>query len=283
MSVTAEVAEVGVVTTPEPGQRAGRRTRAPRSTWPRWAIVGARIGLLAAFLILWEVASNNEWIDPRLFGTPSGIWDAFLEYVPSDQGKTSMWSTFTAVIIAFVIGSIVGTLAGLILGVNPTLDAIVGPFLLPLNSVPRIALAPLFITWFGLTRSAKVFLAVTIVFFILAENARSAVKSVDSDLMTMARVTGLGRTGILAKVVLPSAVPSLFAGLRLTWTYSLLGVIASEMIAAPNGIGQDLVFFSNTYEVNTVFAILFGLMFVALLVNVVFGFTERWLLRWQRT
>lgn len=282
MSAPAETAD-GVVTTAAPQQPSLPKVRARRSTWPRWAIIACRVGLLVAFLVLWEVASNREWIDPRLFGKPSGIWDSFRDYVPSDQGKTSMWSTFTAVVMAFVIGSTVGTLAGLILGVNPTLDAIIGPFLLPINSVPRIALAPLFITWFGLTRSAKVFLAITIVFFILAENARSAVKSVDSDLMTMARVTGLGRVALLAKVVLPSAVPSLFAGLRLTWTYSLLGVIASEMIAAPNGIGQDLVFYSNTYSVNTVFAILFGLMFIAMVVNILFGFTERWLLRWQRT
>lgn len=265
-----------------PQERPARKVRTPRTMWPRWAIVSARVGLLVGFLVLWEIASNNEWIDPRLFGKPSGIWDGLIDYVTSDKGQTSMWSTFTAVVMAFVIGSAVGTVFGLILGVNPTLDAIIGPFLTPINSVPRIALAPLFITWFGLTRSAKVFLAVTIVFFILAENARSAVKSVDSDLMTMARTTGLGRVALLAKVVLPSAVPSLFAGLRLTWTYSLLGVIASEMIAAPNGIGQDLVFYSNTYAVNTVFAILFGLMFVAMLVTMLFGVTERWLLRWQR-
>lgn len=265
-----------------PQERPARKVRTQRTMWPRWAIVSARVGLLVGFLVLWEIASNNEWIDPRLFGKPSGIWDGLIDYVTSDKGQTSMWSTFTAVVMAFVIGSAVGTVFGLILGVNPTLDAIIGPFLTPINSVPRIALAPLFITWFGLTRSAKVFLAVTIVFFILAENARSAVKSVDSDLMTMARTTGLGRVALLAKVVLPSAVPSLFAGLRLTWTYSLLGVIASEMIAAPNGIGQDLVFYSNTYAVNTVFAILFGLMFVAMLVTMLFGVTERWLLRWQR-
>jgi NitT/TauT family transport system permease protein len=265
-------------------ESAERSRRRPRSgAWPAWAIHSAQVGLLVGVLLLWEVASRNEWIDPRLFGRPSGIWSALVDYVSSDRGITSMKETGKAVILAFVIGSIAGTFVGLVLGINPTLDAIIGPFLTPLNSVPRIALAPLFITWFGLTMWAKVFLAVTIVFFILAENARSAVKSVDTDLMTMARVTGLGRAALLTKVVLPSAVPSLFAGLRLTWTYSLLGVIASEMIAAPSGIGQDLVFFSNSYEINTVFGILIGLMFIAMIVNFLFGFTEKRLLRWQRS
>jgi len=177
---------------------------------------------------------------------------------------------------------VLGTLAGLILGLSRTLDDIVGPFMAPINSVPRIALAPLFIAWFGLTTQAKVVLGVSIVFFILAENGRSAVRSVDSDLMTMARVVGLRRASLLWKVVLPSAVPTMFASLRLTFTYSLLGVIASEMIAATEGLGQDIVLFSSSYQINTVFAILVELMVIAVVVNWVFAVVERRLLVWQQ-
>lgn len=242
-----------------------------------------RVVALVAALGLWELASAQAWIDPRLFGRPSGVWTALLEYAPSERAAESLQSTFGAVAAAFVIGSVSGTLAGLVLGIAPKLDAILGVFLTPLNSVPRIALAPLFIAWFGLSASAKVALAVSIVFFILAENARSAVRSVDHDLMTMARVTGLRRAGLLWKVVLPSAVPSLFAGLRLTFTYSLLGVIASEMIAARSGLGQDMVFFSSSYQMNTLFAILVMLIIIATFINFAFNAVERHLLRWQQT
>jgi NitT/TauT family transport system permease protein len=131
--------------------------------------------------------------------------------------------------------------------------------------------------------TAKVVLAITIVFFILAENARGAVRSVDPDLMVMGRIVGLRSLGTLWKVVLPSAVPALFAGLRLTFTYSLLGVVASEMIAATNGVGQDIVLFSSSYQVNTVFAILIALVIFAVIVNTIFTVVERWLLRWQET
>ena len=241
-----------------------------------------RVFALVVALGLWELASVQEWIDPRLFGRPSGVWTSLLEYLPSDRAAESLQSTFGAVAVAFVIGSVSGTLVGLVLGIAPKLDAVLGVFLTPLNSVPRIALAPLFIAWFGLTASAKVALAVSIVFFILAENARSAVRSVDHDLMTMARVTGLSKVALLWKVVLPSAVPSLFVGLRLTFTYSLLGVIASEMIAARQGLGQDMVFFSSSYQMNTLFAILILLIIIAIFVNFAFSAAERYLLRWQR-
>lgn len=92
--------------------------------------------------------------------------------------------------------------------------------------------------------------------------------------MTMARVTGTSRTGLLVKVVLPSAVPTMFAGLRLTFTYSLLGVIASEMIAATSGIGQDIVLFSPGYLINTVFAIIIELVMAAVPLNACFAWSK---------
>ncbi|WP_235736660.1 ABC transporter permease [Nocardioides alcanivorans] len=255
--------------------------RPPSTAVRRLVVTAIQVALVAGFLGLWELASRREWIDPLLFGRPSEVWTAFFEYVPSEAGIESMKATMTAVALAFVIGSVVGTVAGLVLGLSKWCDDIFGPFLVPLNSIPRIALAPMFIAWFGLTTDAKVFLAVTIVFFILAENARSAVKSVDPDLMTMAKVVGLKRASLLWKVVLPSAVPTLFAGLRLTFTYSLLGVIASEMIAATAGIGQDIVLYSSGYQINTVFAIIIELVILAVVLNAIFQAVERRLLRWQ--
>jgi len=279
MTLTVEADNAAV---PQVGRRERRATAARRPGAPRWVIHVGRVVLLVGFLALWETAAREGWVNPVLFGQPSGIWTSLWEYLPSERHFTSLTSTGSAIAVAFVIGSITGTVAGLILGLSPTVDAIVGPFMTPINSVPRIALAPVFIAWFGLTMTAKVVLAVSIVFFILAENARSAVRSVDPDLMTMARVVGLRRANLLLKVVLPSAVPTMFAGLRLTFTYSLLGVIASEMIAATAGLGQDIVLFSSMFQINTTFAILVELMFIAVVITWLFGMLERWLLRWQR-
>lgn len=255
--------------------RASRARRFAAFVW------SARVLLLLAFFALWQWGTSAGLLDPTLVGQPSGIIESMGEYVTSDKAAESVPATAIAVALSFVIGAASGTLVGLVLGLNPTLDAVVGFFLTPLNSVPRIALAPLFIAWFGLTTTAKVALAVTIVFFILAENSRGAVRSVDSDLMVMARVVGLRRAALLWKVVLPSAVPALFAGLRLTFTYSLLGVIASEMIAATSGIGQDLVFFGSSYQINAVFAILILLLGAGMVASWIFAAVEKRLLRWQ--
>jgi NitT/TauT family transport system permease protein len=284
MAMTLQESSTSTVEAARP--RSARKKAAPAgamSSARRTFIWGARIFLVVGFVALWEAAGRNGWVDKTLYGQPSGIWDAMKDYYPSDRARESLKATGEAIALAFVIGSVTGTLAGLALGLSRTLNAIFGPFMVPINSIPRIALAPLFITWFGLTMTSKVVLAITIVFFILAENARGAVRSVDPDLMVMARVTGLRSVGLLWKVVLPSAVPTLFAGLRLTFTYSLLGVVASEMIAATNGVGQDIVLFSSSYQVDTVFAILIELVVFAVLINTIFSALERWLLRWQET
>lgn len=266
---------------PQPGRASRKAARVGRSPGRRAFIYAARVILLVGFLALWELAARKAWVSPQLFGQPTGIWKALKEYLPSARHLASLQSTFSAIGISFVVGSVLGTIAGLVLGLSPTTDAIIGPFMTPINSVPRIALAPLFIAWFGLTMTAKVVLAVSIVFFILAENARSSVRSVDPDLMTMARVSGLRNVGLLVKVVLPSAVPTMFAGLRLTFTYALLGVIASEMIAATAGLGQDIVFFTSSYQINTTYAILVELMVIAVVITWLFALLERRLLRWQ--
>jgi sulfonate transport system permease protein len=276
MAVTAVRAETTAL-----GATKARRTR--REGLPRWAVYALRLAVVVVLVGLWQIAASRHWFDPTTFGKPSGIWSAIVHYLPSSHARSSLKATAEAVFWTFVIGSVAGTLFGLILGLTKSLDDVLGPFLAPINSIPRIALAPLFIAWFGLTISAKIVLGVSIVFFILAENARSSVRSVDPDLMTMARVVGLKKAALLWKVVLPSAVPTIFAGLRLTFTYSLLGVIASEMIAAASGIGQDIVLYSSSYQIDTVFAILFELMVIAVVVNWLFAIAERRLLVWQRT
>jgi NitT/TauT family transport system permease protein len=246
-----------------------------------WLALLIQLVIIGGFLAIWQWAADQGKVDTLTFGSPKGVWEGLRSYVPSDQAHESFKQTGLAVFLAFTIGSTLGTIAGLVLGISRNADAVFGPFMGPLNSIPRIALAPVFIAWFGLTTQAKVVLAVTVVFFILAENARSAVRSVDPDITTMARVVGLKGPAMLWKVVLPSAVPTMFAGLRLAFTFSLLGVVASEMIAASSGIGTDIVQFSTSYQINTVYAILVLIALFSVVVNALLLRLERRLLRWQ--
>jgi NitT/TauT family transport system permease protein len=284
------MAEPTLTPAPETTERAGVRARgagrakpasAPRSRRAPTFLI--QTAIVALFLALWEIGSRSGVLDPLLFGSPSGVWTALGEYLTNERAWQSLAATAQAVIITFVLGSILGTVVGLLMGLFRPLDTVLGPFLVPLNSIPRIALAPVFIAWFGLTGTAKIVLGISIVFFVLAENSRGAVRSVDRDVLVMARVVGLRGPSLLGKVVLPAVVPTMFAGLRLAYTYSVLGVVASEMIAAVRGIGQDIVLYSTSYQINTVFAILFIIMVIAVVISAGFAVTEKRLLRWQNS
>lgn len=229
----------------------------------------------------WQLFADLGLVDKAFSSSPSQVWEALQSYFNSGQMATATASTLSATAIAFLVGTVLGTMFGFLLGLSQYLDKVLGPFIVPLNSIPRIALAPLFIVWFGLTQLSKIALAVTIVFFILAINARAAVRQLDPDIAMLARVAGVGRVGYLFKILLPSSIPALFAGIRLAITYSLLGVVASEMIAARAGLGQNIVVDSSTFHIAGVFAILLELALIASAINVLFNAAERILLRWQ--
>lgn len=282
MTTTTDAETTTTTAGPIGAERKPQRKTARRGPLGRAPVIAIQLALLVLWLWLWETSSNMGWVNPSFSGSPSGVWEQLVELIASGTLWAQLVATFSATFIAFVIGTVTGTLAGLILGLSPTMDKIASPFLVPLNSIPRIALAPLFIVWFGLTMQAKVWLAVSIVFFVLLFNARAAVKTVDPDLMMLGKTLGYGKARTLRKIVAPSAVPGIFAGVRLSITYSLLGVIASEMIAASDGLGQNIVYFSSTFQIDGVFAILLVLALTATAVNFLVELFERWLLRWQR-
>lgn len=245
------------------------------------SIVTARVLVPVLLLALWELASRMEWISLLLFSRPSDVWANLVEYASSGALLTQTTATMTAVVISLVIGVPSGIFAGFLLAGIPWLDRVFGPYLVPVNTMPRIAMVPVFIIWFGLTTTTKVAVAVSIIFFMVLFNARSGVKSIEPDLLVMGRSLGLSRQEIFRKIVLPGSVPTIFAGVRLAVTYSILGVIAAEMIAARAGLGLDIVRFGNTLRLGGVFAILLVILLIASVVAWLLERLERRLLRWQ--
>jgi NitT/TauT family transport system permease protein len=164
----------------------------------------------------------------------------------------------------------------------PRVDLLFDPYVDALNSMPRIAFAPIFILAFGIGPTAKIALAFTLVVFILLMNARSGVKSVDPDILQMATVQNGSRRQLLMKVVLPSSVPAIFAGLRLGLIYALLAVVASEMIASRDGLGQLITKSSAIFQLEYVYAVVLMLALIAAAMSRSMASFENHLLRWQR-
>lgn len=242
----------------------------------------ARLVFLAVFFGLWQYVAVNRIIDPLFIGTPSEIaaylWNGlFVEFTLIKDLYWTLGSTF----LAFLIGSLAGVATGLLFITWPWFERFSDPLISALNALPRIALAPLFLLWFGLGIWSKVALGASLTYFIVLSSAVAGIRSTDADHLTLSRTIGASQRQIFMRVTLPSAVPTIFSGLRLGLIYALLGVIGGEIIAAQHGLGQLLSFLAGSFQISGVFAVLFILAILGTGLIGVMNRVEKWLLRWQ--
>jgi len=269
-------AAMSVPELPAPPKAARRRGRWSRS----WINVG-RMLLFVIFIGAWQLAAKSGLVDPYFVSTPTAVARFLGDYSTSGKLWVNLSVTLRETLLGFVAGSAGGILVGLLLARFPVVDALLDPFLTVINSLPRVALAPLFLLWFGLGMVSKVILAISLVFFILVINTRVGVRNVDPDLVTVGKLLGAREHQLFRSVILPAALPSILAGLRLGVIYSLLGTVVGEMIAAEAGIGQQLTYFSGTFQTAGVIAMLLILACIAALLDALTVLAESRLLRWQ--
>jgi len=258
---------------------------------------GQRILFGIALLLLWELISGESayltinfqaftiripyQIEPFWISSPSEIISRLVELTKSGQLTFHLSITIFEMIVGFVIGASLGILIGFWLGRKVTLAKIVDPYIMAVYSLPKIALAPLFILWFGIGVDMKIAIAAIIVFFLVFYNTLGGVRSVDPELVDVIRVIGANEREILRKVVLPSTYPWIFTGFKLGIPYSLIGAVVGELIATNKGMGYLLMEYSGWFDTAGVFAVLFVLMIVATILNLAVNYTEDRLMRWR--
>lgn len=254
----------------------GERTWGPGGIWT------ARLALLLLFFMFWEWAAASKLIDPILIGRPSGIAEYLWQevFVTKSLLKDFYWS-MGGTLIAFVLGSVAGVLVGMLFVMSPTTEAVLNPIFTALNAMPRIALAPLFIIWFGLGLGSKVAVGFSLTFFIVLGSTVAGGRGVNPDYITLARTLGASKSQTFRKFVLPSAVPVIFNGLRLGLVFALLGVIGSEIFASEHGLGQTLSVLAASFKTNGVFGIIFLLSMIGVSISWGMNSLENRLLRWR--
>ena len=237
---------------------------------------------IVVFLLLWEYTMRRQWLPETFFGTPSGIaaylWDGFI------LGR-KLWRelgyTVAGTIISFLLGSSVALTLGLVFVMYPKVEQALDPYLMVINAMPRFALAPLFLLWFGLGIGSKIAVGTSLSFFIVLANTVAGIRGVSPDLVTLSRSLGATPRQIFFKVTLPSAVPVIFSGLRLAMVFSMLGVVGAEIIAAEHGLGQTLSYLQATFNMNGVMGLLALLSCLGMLVTRGMTRLEKALSKWQ--
>lgn len=247
-----------------------------------WTTVAKHLAAITAFLLFWEFCAAQGWLDPTFFGRPSGIgaylWKGFFV-----EGKLwlELGYTVAGTLISFLVGSAAALVFGLAFVTWPKLERALDPYLMVMNAMPRFALAPLFLLWFGLGLGSKVAVGTSLAFFIVLANTVAGIRGVQQDLLTLSRSLGSKPRQIFFQVTLPSAVPVIFSGLRLALIYSMLGVIGAEIIAAEHGLGQTLAYLQSTFNMDGVLGLLLVLALLGTAVTQGMTLLERALLKWQ--
>lgn len=245
-----------------------------------------RLAIHAAFIVAlistWEIAARGNLLDPTFFGRPSGIGEYLKKgFAPDGKLWLELYYTLLGAGLSFVLGSVAAIGVGLLFAIFPRIHRATEPYLTFINAMPRIALAPLFLLWFGLGVASKVAVGVSLVFFIVLASTIAGIRGVNTDHLVLSRSLGATPRQIFMKVTLPSAVPVIFSGLRLGLIFSLLGVVGSELIAAEHGLGQTLAYLQSTFNMDGVMGILMLLALLGLSITAAMNRIEKKLLAWQ--
>ena len=231
-------------------------------------------------LALWEF-SSGRLIDPFWVSSPSLVF-RYLYGVIADGTifghlAVTLYETFSG----FFVGALFGIGLGFALGRRETLAQVLDPYVVAFNGIPRIALAPLFIIWFGIGPTSKVILVVSVVFFLTFFNTFAGVKGVDAELKNILRIMGATERQILMKVTLPAIVPWITTGLKISLPYAIVAAVVGEFIAAGKGLGYLINYNTSLFSTTGALGGILVLALVVVVCNEAITRTESYLLRWR--
>lgn len=254
-----------------------------RSWWQRhgrtttvWSL---RVGVLAIFLIIWQVASLFV-SNPMFISNPVAVYDQLVVWIADGTLGMHTWITVQEVVLGYVIGALAGAILGYILASVHLIYDVFEPFMMALYSIPKVALAPLFIVWFGIGMDMKVILAAVSVFFLVFLNTAAGVREVDRGLVDAVRLMGGRRRDIAFKVVLPASMVGLLTGLKVSIPYALIGAVIGELVASNRGLGYLINDSAAQFNTAGVFAAVVVLTALAMILNALVSLlasrTNRW-------
>jgi NitT/TauT family transport system permease protein len=239
------------------------------------------LATLLAVGAVWEAVAAYGIVDPFFISRPSAILGRLGEWILDGSIVEHTLVTLAEAAAGFGVAAVLGIGGGLLLARYPLVDAVSRPFIDVFNTIPRIALAPLFVLWFGLTMRAKIALVFSVALFSFLINTYAGAKSVDAEFVRMARSLGASRWDLVRKIILPSIVPWVLAGARLGVAYSLAAAVIGEIVSANKGLGFRIAFAAGVLDTAGEFAAIVVLACVAWVANTGVARLESRLLRWK--
>lgn len=240
-----------------------------------------QLGLALAVLGLWEAGATFGWFNAFWTSSPSRIATRLSEQLLSGELLPHVALTVGEALAGLATGVAIGMSLGLLLGVNRTLGAVFEPFIMAVNSLPRVALGPLIVMFFGIGPAAKIVLAFSLVVVVVMLNTYEGVRSIDPKLLHVMTILKASRWQVFQKCLLPNCVPWVFSAVRASIAFAIIGVLVGEFISARAGIGYLIDRASGAFDITGIFTPLVVLMAVAVLLDVALQRLGARALRWR--
>jgi NitT/TauT family transport system permease protein len=240
-----------------------------------------RLALIAATLVAWEVLVRLFQIPAYVLPTPSSILMALYRGIASSLYIDHIWITLTETFLGFALGSVLAFTFGVGVALSRRVEYFLYPFIVMFQSMPKVALAPLIIVWFGLGLTSKVVNAALVAFFPLMVNTIAGLRAADEDRISLMRSLAATRGQIFWMLQLPNAMPYIFAGLEIAMIFALIGAIVAEFVGAQAGLGMLIQSMNFTMDVAGQFSVLLILSMLGLLLNSIVTLARRRILFWD--
>ena len=258
-------------------------TRRRRNILPALQVLGLRLLFLAAALAVWQGGVELGWIDPFYVSEPAAVIGRLSELIFTQQLYTDLAFTLQNTLVGFAISAVAGIATACLFYRMPLLQKTVDPYILALYSTPRLALAPLFIIWFGIGPASKIALVVSLCYFVMLLNTYSGLVNVDKRLINQVRMMGGGDWFVFRKVSLPASIPWVLAGTRVGMGFALMGAVVGELIISEHGLGLRLSRASGLFDTTGVFAYLVVVAFLGMIIDQLLRIVEKSLAGWGTT
>ncbi|KGE19654.1 ABC transporter permease [Paenibacillus wynnii] len=247
-----------------------------RSTWKQiWPPLVA----VVFFLAVWQLSVSLFHIEAWILPSPTDIARESTSNAAGIGEHTV--ATLRLTLIGFPIGTAVGLIVALLLHLLPWAKRALYPLLILSQNVPSIALAPLLVIWFGFGLLPKIVLITLVCFFPIAVATMGGLSQSDRMMMNYMKMAGASKWQIFTKLELPSSLPSLFSGLKISATYAVMGAVVAEWIGADKGIGYYMLLQKSAYRTDRVFVAIAIIVLLSLVLFAIIALLEKWLVRWK--
>lgn len=244
------------------------------------AVLALQILLLISFFLLWEIAARQRWIDPFLFSQPSRMLASAMDMMQNGTLFLHIGTTLWETVAGFLLGTVLGTLTAVLLWWNRFISDVAEPYLVVLNSLPKTALAPIIIVWFGNNQSSIIIVALLTSVVVTILSVLNGFLQVDEERIKLIQIFGGTKWQVLTKVVFPANIPCILNAFKINVGLSFVGVIVGEFLVAQNGLGFLIIYGGQVFKLDWVMMSVIILSILAAVMYQAIALLEKRFTKW---